>query len=146
MEFFFCQGSNLAQTVWKKLCTIPFGQITTYSQIAEAIGKPTASRSCGHIAVGKNIMPIVIPCHRVLRTDGNLGGFSQPVSTKSKTSELNSNKHFSNSKNRETRKKCEFKYFLPYNDSTHALGFYSFLHRKNSCSAFASAANRPRKQ
>lgn len=54
---------------------VPFGSVTTYSQLAERIGNPGAARAVGN-ALGSNPIPIVIPCHRVLRADGSLGGYS----------------------------------------------------------------------
>ncbi len=75
LEFHFWQGGIFAQQIWQALCTIPYGNVTTYSHIAEIVDKPKASRAVGN-AVGKNPMPIVVPCHRVLRADGKLGGFS----------------------------------------------------------------------
>jgi O-6-methylguanine DNA methyltransferase len=54
---------------------IPAGTVWTYRQIAEAVGKPNASRAVGQ-ALGRNPVPIVIPCHRVIASDGSLGGYS----------------------------------------------------------------------
>jgi O-6-methylguanine DNA methyltransferase len=54
---------------------IPPGQVRTYGQVARAIGKPKAGRAVGQ-ALGRNPIPIVIPCHRVVRSDGGLGGYS----------------------------------------------------------------------
>jgi O-6-methylguanine DNA methyltransferase len=54
---------------------IPAGTVWTYGQVARAIGKPRASRAVGQ-ALGRNPMPIVIPCHRVIASDGSLGGYS----------------------------------------------------------------------
>ncbi len=55
--------------------TIPAGQVWTYGQMAQTIGKPRASRAVGQ-ALGRNPVPIVIPCHRVIASDGSLGGYS----------------------------------------------------------------------
>jgi len=57
--------------------TIPLGQTTTYSALAKIIGKPRASRAVGS-ALAKNPIPLIIPCHRVIRSDGSLSGFSAP--------------------------------------------------------------------
>jgi len=56
---------------------IQFGQKITYSGLAKKAGRPTASRAVGN-ALAKNPLPLIIPCHRVLRTDGKMGGFSAP--------------------------------------------------------------------
>lgn len=54
---------------------IPFGQVSTYGELAREIGAPGAARAVGN-ALGRNPIPIVIPCHRILRGDGSLGGYS----------------------------------------------------------------------
>jgi methylated-DNA-[protein]-cysteine S-methyltransferase len=58
-------------------CTarVPFGEVTTYAQVAEAAGSPRGSRAAGN-ALGANPIPIVVPCHRVLRSGGGLGGYT----------------------------------------------------------------------
>ncbi len=56
---------------------IAFGRTTTYSDLARQVGRPRAARAVGSIMAG-NPIPLIIPCHRVLRTDGGLGGFSAP--------------------------------------------------------------------
>jgi methylated-DNA-[protein]-cysteine S-methyltransferase len=61
--------------VWEATRQIPYGQTRSYSQIAYKIGKPGAARAVGQ-ALGKNPLPIIIPCHRVLNNNGALGGFS----------------------------------------------------------------------
>ncbi len=71
------KGTTLQIKVWKYLKTIPKGQTRTYKQVAIAIKKPKAIRAVAN-AVGKNPYPIVIPCHRVIRSDGKLGGYSGP--------------------------------------------------------------------
>jgi methylated-DNA-[protein]-cysteine S-methyltransferase len=68
-------GTNFQLKVWNYLKTIPKGKVKTYLQIAKAIRKPKAFRAVAN-AVGKNPFPIKIPCHRVIRSDGNLGGYS----------------------------------------------------------------------
>jgi len=77
------KGTTLQIKVWKYLKTIPKGQIRTYKQVAIAIKKPKAIRAVAN-AVGKNPYPIVIPCHRVIRSDGKLGGYSGPGGLKIK--------------------------------------------------------------
>ncbi|HZB07337.1 MAG TPA: MGMT family protein, partial [Thermoleophilaceae bacterium] len=54
---------------------IPFGDVSTYAGVAEAAGSPRAVRAAGN-ALGANPMPVVVPCHRVLRTGGKLGGYT----------------------------------------------------------------------
>ena len=61
--------------VWAYLRKIPYGTVKTYSQVAKAIGKPLAARAVAN-AIGKNPYAPKIPCHRVVRSDGLLGGYS----------------------------------------------------------------------
>tara|TARA_B100000401_G_C52324558_1_gene493482 strand:+ start:180 stop:452 length:273 start_codon:yes stop_codon:yes gene_type:complete len=82
------KGTTLQIKVWKYLKTIPKGQTRTYKQVAIAIKKPKAIRAVVN-AVGKNPYPIVIPCHRVIRSDGKLGGYSGPGGLKLKKKLLN---------------------------------------------------------
>ncbi|WP_170451562.1 bifunctional helix-turn-helix domain-containing protein/methylated-DNA--[protein]-cysteine S-methyltransferase [Ruegeria arenilitoris] len=67
-------GSPLQIKVWEALMQIPSGQVTTYSQIAQAVGTPQAVRAVG-TAVGRNPVSWLIPCHRALRKSGGLGGY-----------------------------------------------------------------------
>jgi methylated-DNA-[protein]-cysteine S-methyltransferase len=69
--------------VYEATRRIPFGKVATYGQIAKAIGKPKAPRAVGQ-ALGKNPIAIVIPCHRVVASDGSLGGFTGGLSWKRK--------------------------------------------------------------
>ena len=62
---------------------IAFGQTKTYSDLARQVGSPNAARAVGSVMAG-NPIPLIIPCHRVLRTDGGLGGFSAPGGTATK--------------------------------------------------------------
>ncbi|MCP4362119.1 MAG: methylated-DNA--[protein]-cysteine S-methyltransferase [Chloroflexi bacterium] len=75
------QGTPFQLTVWQALQTIPFGQTTTYGKLAQQIGKPKASRAVG-VANGRNPLPIVIPCHRVIGSDGSLTGYGGGVEIK----------------------------------------------------------------
>jgi methylated-DNA-[protein]-cysteine S-methyltransferase len=68
-------GTAFQLKVWNYLKKIPKGKVKTYLDIAKAIGKPRAFRAVAN-AVGKNPFPPKIPCHRVIRSDGNLGGYS----------------------------------------------------------------------
>jgi methylated-DNA-[protein]-cysteine S-methyltransferase len=63
--------------------TIAFGQTTTYSELAKRVDSPNAARAVGSV-MASNPIPLIIPCHRVLRTDGGLGGFSAPGGTSTK--------------------------------------------------------------
>lgn len=77
------RGTEFQLSVWKALLEIPRGQTTTYSQLAKKIGRPGAARAVGN-AVGKNRIAYLIPCHRVIREDGSLGGFRWGTNCKSK--------------------------------------------------------------
>ena len=76
-------GTDFQQAVWKALQAIPAGGTTTYAQIAESIGRPKAVRAVG-TAIGANPIAFLIPCHRVIRTDGGLGGFRWGLDCKKK--------------------------------------------------------------
>ena len=67
-------GTDFEVRVWQTLMRIPRGRAVTYADIARHLGQPTASRAVGS-AVGRNPISFVVPCHRVLRSDGNLGGY-----------------------------------------------------------------------
>ena len=69
------KGTKFQLKIWDFLKKIPKGTVKTYSEVAEAIGKPLAVRAVAN-AIGKNPYPIRIPCHRVIRSDGSLGGYS----------------------------------------------------------------------
>ncbi len=72
--FEFAVGTPFQQTVWRTLCQIALGEITTYGEIARRIGRPTAARAVG-AAIGRNPLAILIPCHRVVGRSGALVGF-----------------------------------------------------------------------
>jgi methylated-DNA-[protein]-cysteine S-methyltransferase len=69
------EGSEFQKNVWKALCKIPYGTTISYGELARCIGKPSASRAVGG-ANGRNPLPIIIPCHRVINGNGQLGGYS----------------------------------------------------------------------
>ena len=69
------KGTKFQIKVWNYVKSIRKGQVKTYLDIAKAIKKPKAVRAVGN-AVGKNPNPPIIPCHRVVRSDGKLGGYS----------------------------------------------------------------------
>ena len=68
-------GTGFQKKVWAALSHIPYGKVLTYKQVAEKIGAPNAFRAAGS-ACGANELPIIIPCHRVIASNGGLGGFS----------------------------------------------------------------------
>lgn len=69
------QGTAFQEAVWRELQRIPSGETRTYAQIAAAIGKPGAVRAAGS-ANGANNVAVLIPCHRVIRSDGSIGGYA----------------------------------------------------------------------
>ena len=77
------KGTKFQIMVWNELKKIPEGEVRTYKEIALAIGKPKSARAVAN-ACGKNPRPIEIPCHRVIRSDGCLGGYSGKGGTSSK--------------------------------------------------------------
>jgi methylated-DNA-[protein]-cysteine S-methyltransferase len=74
-------GTPFQLAVWSRLVTIPFGETRSYADIARAIGRPTAVRAVG-AANGRNPLPIVVPCHRVIGRNGSLTGFAGGLDTK----------------------------------------------------------------
>jgi methylated-DNA-[protein]-cysteine S-methyltransferase len=72
---------GIARDVLAATARVPFGRTTTYGTLAERIGRPRASRAVGN-ALGSNPIPIVVPCHRVLRTGGDVGGYAGGPSRK----------------------------------------------------------------
>ena len=69
------KGTKFQLKIWNYLKKIPKGKVKTYLDVAKAIGQPKAFRAVAN-AVGKNPYPSKIPCHRVIRSDGTLGGYS----------------------------------------------------------------------
>ncbi len=67
-------GTEFQKLVWRQLCQVPFGQTSSYKEIAEKIGKPKAVRAVGQ-ANHRNPIPIIIPCHRIIGANGHLVGF-----------------------------------------------------------------------
>ena len=76
-------GTPFQLATWRYLRQIPKGTVKTYSQVAKAIGKASAVRAVAN-AIGKNPCPPKIPCHRVIRSDGSLGGYSGKGGIKTK--------------------------------------------------------------
>tara|TARA_B100000927_G_scaffold20308_1_gene15501 strand:- start:629 stop:907 length:279 start_codon:yes stop_codon:yes gene_type:complete len=77
------KGTEFQIKVWKEIVKIPYGETITYKELAVAIGKPNSSRAVAN-ACGKNPYPPTIPCHRVIRSDGELGGYSGKGGVKTK--------------------------------------------------------------
>ncbi len=75
------QGTEFQQRVWQALTNIPYGETCTYGDIARDLDKPKAVRAVG-AANGKNPIPIIVPCHRVIGSTGKLTGFSGGLETK----------------------------------------------------------------
>jgi AraC family transcriptional regulator, regulatory protein of adaptative response / methylated-DNA-[protein]-cysteine methyltransferase len=77
------QGTAFQEAVWRELSRIPAGETRTYAQIAAAVGRPAAVRAAGS-ANGANNVAVLIPCHRVIRTDGTPGGYAYGLERKAK--------------------------------------------------------------
>ena len=77
------QGTPFQVQVWQTLQKIPFGHAVSYAEEARMLGKPTAARAVGS-ANGRNPVPIIVPCHRVVAADGTLGGYSAGLPMKRK--------------------------------------------------------------
>jgi AraC family transcriptional regulator of adaptative response/methylated-DNA-[protein]-cysteine methyltransferase len=75
------RGTAFQLRVWEELRRIPYGQTRTYGEVARAVGKPGASRAVGN-ACGRNPVALVIPCHRVVREGGALGGYGFGIERK----------------------------------------------------------------
>lgn len=75
------RGTDFQKKVWRELSKIPYGLMTTYKEIARAIEKPRAYRAVG-AANNKNPVPIIVPCHRVIASDGSISGYSGGVELK----------------------------------------------------------------
>lgn len=76
------RGTEFQQRIWEELQRIPYGETVSYTELATRAGNPLAVRAAG-TACGHNPVPIIIPCHRVLRSNGTLGGFGWGLPIKS---------------------------------------------------------------
>lgn len=83
------QGTEFQMTVWRALQEIPYGTTTSYGELARRIGNPNGSRAVG-LANGRNPIPVVIPCHRVIGANGKLVGFGGGLPRKIKLLDLES--------------------------------------------------------
>jgi methylated-DNA-[protein]-cysteine S-methyltransferase len=77
------QGTEFQKSVWRGLLTIPFGETRSYGQLAKLLNHPRASRAVG-AAIGKNPVSIIVPCHRVIGSNGELTGFAGGLDVKEK--------------------------------------------------------------
>jgi methylated-DNA-[protein]-cysteine S-methyltransferase len=77
------EGTPFQQKVWSELLNIPFGETISYGELARRIGNPNASRAVG-LANGSNPIPIIIPCHRVIGSNGKLTGYGGGLPIKEK--------------------------------------------------------------
>jgi len=68
------RGTEFQKAVWRAISRIPYGRLSSYGRLAVEVGRPRAARAVGN-AVGANPLAIVVPCHRVIRSDGSIGGF-----------------------------------------------------------------------
>ena len=83
LELLDPKGTDFQKSVWRSLLKIPYGETSSYKEIAKTIGNPRATQAVG-TAIGKNPFLIIIPCHRVIKADGSLGGFAYGRETKRK--------------------------------------------------------------
>lgn len=74
-------GTEFQKAVWRSLLAVPYGATLSYGDVAERIGRPTATRAVAN-AIGANVMSILVPCHRVVGKRGALGGYAGGVSAK----------------------------------------------------------------
>jgi methylated-DNA-[protein]-cysteine S-methyltransferase len=83
----FLTGTEFEQKVWLSLKDIPYGETRTYKWVAEKVGSPSASRAVGR-ALSKNPVTLILPCHRVVESDGSIGGYSSGINIKIRILEL----------------------------------------------------------
>lgn len=76
-------GTEFQKKVWGALCKIPYGKTICYRELAKLVGNPKAARAVG-MANNRNVLPILIPCHRVIGADGSLTGYAGGLSVKEK--------------------------------------------------------------
>jgi O-6-methylguanine DNA methyltransferase len=80
-------GTEFDRKVWLALKEIPYGETRTYKWLAEKIGKPNAFRAVGQ-SLSRNPIPVLLPCHRIIESDGSLGGYSGGVDIKRRLLEI----------------------------------------------------------
>ena len=81
------KGTEFDKMVWQTLKEIPYGETRTYKWLAEKIGNPNATRAVGQ-ALSRNPLPIILPCHRIIESDGSIGGYSSGVDMKRRLLEI----------------------------------------------------------
>lgn len=86
-QIIFLTGTDFERKIWTSLKDIPYGETKTYKWIAEKAGNPSATRAAGR-ALSKNPIPIVLPCHRIIESDGSVGGYSSGINKKIRLLEL----------------------------------------------------------
>ncbi|MBM4129169.1 MAG: methylated-DNA--[protein]-cysteine S-methyltransferase [Nitrospira sp.] len=86
-EIEFKKGTEFDRKVWLALKDIPYGETRTYKWLAEKVGKPAASRAVGQ-ALSRNALPILFPCHRIIESDGSIGGYSSGADIKRRLLEI----------------------------------------------------------
>ncbi len=91
---FELEGTHFQCEVWKALFEIPWGEVRTYGEVARALGRPGAARAVG-AAAGRNPLPVIVPCHRLVGAGGALGGFSAGIEVKKRLLELERIRPFS---------------------------------------------------
>jgi methylated-DNA-[protein]-cysteine S-methyltransferase len=75
------KGTEFDRKVWLTLKEIPYGETRTYKWLAEKVGRPNASRAVGQ-SLSRNPIPIILPCHRIIESDGSIGGYSSGADIK----------------------------------------------------------------
>ena len=83
----FMKGTEFDMNVWLTLQEVPYGETRTYKWLAEKVGKPAASRAVGQ-ALSRNPLPILLPCHRIIESDGAIGGYSGGADIKRRLLEI----------------------------------------------------------
>lgn len=83
----FTEGTDFEKKVWVALKDIPYGETRTYKWLAEKVGKPNACRAVGQ-ALSRNPIPIIFPCHRIVESDGSIGGYNSGVDIKRRLLEI----------------------------------------------------------
>lgn len=86
-EIGFTKGTEFDRKVWLILTEIPYGETRTYKWLAEKVGKPAASRAVGQ-SLSRNSLPIILPCHRIIESDGSIGGYSPGADIKRRLLEI----------------------------------------------------------
>jgi methylated-DNA-[protein]-cysteine S-methyltransferase len=86
-EVVLLRGTDFEKKVWLALRDIPYGETRPYKWLAEKVGNPKAIRAAGR-ALGRNPLPIIMPCHRIIESDGSIGGYSGGIDIKRRLLDL----------------------------------------------------------